>query len=114
MSNRDIFVHQGQQAEIKVDTFPFTRCDLLHGKVLSVSPDAPSRAPRAAPVTQGTGARLRCPCLTRPHADADRPQPSQLNPRHNRHRRNQDWVASLISYLLSPLVRYMHESLRER
>jgi hemolysin D len=38
MSNRDIFVHQGQQA--KVDTFAFTRYGLLHGKVLSVSPDA--------------------------------------------------------------------------
>src|ERR1044071_3733533 len=41
VSNRDIgFVHPGQEAEIKVDTFNFTRYGLLHGQVLSVSPDA--------------------------------------------------------------------------
>jgi hemolysin D len=41
VSNRDIgFVHPGQEAEIKVDTFTFTRYGLLHGKVLSVSQDA--------------------------------------------------------------------------
>jgi hemolysin D len=41
VSNRDIgFVHSGQDAEIKVDTFNFTRYGLLHGEVLSVSQDA--------------------------------------------------------------------------
>src|SRR4029077_14384763 len=41
ISNRDIgFVHAGQKAEIKVDTFSFTRYGLLHGEVLDVSPDA--------------------------------------------------------------------------
>jgi hemolysin D len=44
ISNRDIgFVHPGQQAEIKIDTFPFTRYGLLHGTVLSVSQDAIAR-----------------------------------------------------------------------
>src|SRR3954468_9933446 len=41
VSNRDIgFVHTGQDAEIKIDTFNFTRYGLLQGKVLSVSQDA--------------------------------------------------------------------------
>src|SRR6478752_6523129 len=41
MANRDIgFVHAGQEAEIKIDTFNFTRYGLLHGQVLSVSQDA--------------------------------------------------------------------------
>ena len=41
VSNRDIgFVEPGQEAEIKVATFNFTRYGLLHGKVLSVSQDA--------------------------------------------------------------------------
>src|SRR6476661_6811754 len=41
VSNRDIgFVHAGQDAEIKVDTFNFTRYGLLHGHVLSISQDA--------------------------------------------------------------------------
>jgi hemolysin D len=39
--NRDSgFIHAGQDAEIKIDTFNFSRYGLLHGKVLSVSPDA--------------------------------------------------------------------------
>src|SRR5205814_2465585 len=42
--NRDIgFVHAGQDVEIKIDTFNFTRYGLLHGKVLSVSHDAIAR-----------------------------------------------------------------------
>jgi hemolysin D len=41
VSNRDIgFVHPGQEAEIKIDTFNFTRYGLIHGKVESVSQDA--------------------------------------------------------------------------
>ena len=44
VSNRDIgFVHAGQEAEIKIDTFSFTRYELLHGKVLNVSQDAITR-----------------------------------------------------------------------
>jgi hemolysin D len=51
VSNHDIgFVHPGQQADIKIDTFDFTRYGLLHGVVTSVSPDAIQRdkAPDAA------------------------------------------------------------------
>jgi hemolysin D len=41
VSNRDIgFVRAGQDAEIKIDTFNFTRYGLLHGRVLGVSRDA--------------------------------------------------------------------------
>lgn len=41
VSNKDIgFVHGGQDAEIKIDTFNFTRYGLIHGKVESVSQDA--------------------------------------------------------------------------
>src|SRR6201999_4196101 len=41
VSNRDVgFVHAGDEVEIKVDTFDFTRYGLLHGKVLSISSDA--------------------------------------------------------------------------
>jgi len=41
VSNKDIgFVHAGEEAEIKIDTFNFTRYGLLQGKVQSVSQDA--------------------------------------------------------------------------
>src|SRR5499427_5331222 len=59
VSNRDIgFVQSGQEAEIKVDTFNFTRYGLLHGQVLSISQvaiildrpqDRPGERPAAAP-----------------------------------------------------------------
>ena len=41
VSNHDIgFVHAGDEVEIKVDTFDFTRYGLLHGRVLSISSDS--------------------------------------------------------------------------
>ena len=128
ISNRDIgFVHVGQDAEVKVDTFNFTRYGLLHGRVLSVSRDAISRdvpadKPRdktteaestsSEPIGQELGYAARI--------SLDQTQ-IQL----------EDTLASLapgmavtvevktgsrriISYLLSPLVRYKQESLRER
>src|SRR6202035_1044986 len=40
-ANRDIgFVGPDQEAQIKIDTFNFTRYGLLHGKVVNVSHDA--------------------------------------------------------------------------
>src|SRR5262249_8741266 len=49
VSNRDIgFVSAGQDAEIKVDTFNFTRYGLLHGHVLNVSTDAITRSEEAS------------------------------------------------------------------
>ena len=40
VSNRDIgFVHVGQEVEIKVDTFNFTRYGLIHGSVLDLNTD---------------------------------------------------------------------------
>ena len=44
VQNRDIgFVQPGQAANIKVDTFNFTKYGLLHGQVLAVSQDAITR-----------------------------------------------------------------------
>jgi hemolysin D len=41
VNNQDIgFVKAGQRAEIKIETFPFTRYGLLHGTVVQVSDDA--------------------------------------------------------------------------
>ena len=49
VSNKDIgFVHAGQEAEIKIDTFNFTRYGLVHGAVQSVSQDAIVRKTPAA------------------------------------------------------------------
>jgi hemolysin D len=58
VSNRDIgFVQVGQEAEIKVQTFNFTRYGLLCGQVLTVSQDAVGRDPHNRP----TSRRARMP-----------------------------------------------------
>jgi hemolysin D len=44
LSNDDVgFIQAGQEAEIKVHTFDFTRYGVLYGEVLSVSPDTIAR-----------------------------------------------------------------------
>ena len=106
--NRDIgFVHAGQDAEIKIDTFNFTRYGLLHGKVLSVSQDAITRdkpqdkaratrtrePPRREQRAQGPGAGLCRARLARPHADAGRGQDGQPRARHGGDGRDQDRLA---------------------
>ena len=128
VSNRDIgFVHPGQEAEIKIDTFNFTRYGLLHGRVLSVSQDAIIRdrqQDRSNDRTLGT------------QNDSSEPKGQELNysARISLDRtkmRIDDRMVNLspgmaatveiktgsraiLSYLLSPLLRYQQESLRER
>ncbi len=107
MSNRDIgFVHAGQQAEIKVDTFNFTRYGLLHGEVLSVSQDAVIRErqqDRSNDRTLGTQNETSEPkgqelnysariSLDRTKM-ADRRQDGQSVSRHGGDRGNQDGIA---------------------
>ena len=60
VSNRDIgFVHEGQRAEIKIDTFSFTRYGLLHGEVINVSQDAITRdKPQDKPGDKVQGAEV--------------------------------------------------------
>ena len=128
VSNSDIgFIHAGQEAEIKVDTFNFTRYGLLHGHVLSVSQDAVIRDRQQ----DRSGERL--PGTVN---DSSEPKGQELN---YSARISLDRTAmqiddrmvdlspgmavtveiktgsrSVLSYLLSPLFRYRQESLRER
>jgi hemolysin D len=54
--NYDVgFVRAGQEAEIKVDTFNFTKYGLLHGSVLNVSKDAIDQ--RKPPTDSGNTAK---------------------------------------------------------
>ncbi len=128
ISNRDIgFVRAGQEAQIKIDTFNFTRYGLLHGRVLSVSRDAIVRdVPQEAKNDQAKG------------ADTESSEPrgqqylysARISLEHTKMQVD-DEIANLgagmavtveirtgsravISYLLSPLMRYKHDSMRER
>lgn len=129
ISNRDIgFVEAGQDATIKVDAFNFTRYGLLHGKVLSVSTDAISRDKpqdgRAPDKQQGAEAASSEPkgqelvYAARVSLDRTRMQVEDkavsLSPGMAVTVEIKTGSRSILSYLLSPLARYRHESLRER
>ncbi len=128
VSNHDIgFIHVGQDAEIKVDTFNFTRYGLIHGRVLSVSQDAithdkpqdkaDDKAPGAEPSTSEPkgqelvyAARI---ALDRTRMQIDENEVN-LSPGMAVTVEIKTGSRSVISYLLSPLVKYRQESLRER
>jgi hemolysin D len=128
VSNRDIgFVQPGHEAEIKIDTFNFTRYGLLHGQVLSVSQDAIIRERQQDRSNdRGLGTQN----------DTSEPKGQELNysARISLDRTKMqidDRMVNLspgmavtveiktgsrviLSYLLSPLLRYRQETLRER
>jgi hemolysin D len=128
VSNRDIgFVRPGQKAEIKVDTFNFTRYGLLRGKVESVSQDAIVRdkpqdkigdkVPGAEPSTsEPKGQELAYAA----RISLDRTQMQiddnlvNLSPGMAVTVEIKTGSRAVISYLLSPILRYKHETLRER
>ncbi len=129
VSNRDIgFVAAGQATEIKIDTFNFTRYGLLHGEVLNISHDAIVREKPA----DKSGAAKSAGAL----AESSEPQGQELL-YAARVSLDHAWMQiedkrvnltpgmavtieiktgarRVIEYLLSPLLRYKQESLRER
>ena len=127
--NRDIgFVGPGQEAQVKIDTFNFTRYGLLHGKVLSVSHDA---IVREKPQDKSNPTKSQT-ALT----DTSEPQGQEfvyaaqialdttmievegrmvdLSPGMAVTVEIKTGQRRVIEYLMSPLMRYKQESLRER
>ena len=128
VSNRDIgFVHKGQPAEIKVDTFNFTRYGLLQGQVLGVSRDSVTRDKpqnKTNQTVQGAEATSSEPpgqelsYVARISLNRARMQVENglvdLLPGMAVTVEIKTGSRRIISYLLSPLLRYGQESLRER
>jgi hemolysin D len=128
ISNRDVgFVQPGQSAEIKVDTFNFTKYGLLHGKVLSVSQDAIvrdkpiDRAGEKSPGSDSTSSEPKGQDLSfAARISLDRSQMQiedkliNLTPGMAVTVEIKTGSRSVLSYLLSPLIRYSHDGLRER
>lgn len=129
ISNRDIgFVDRGQSAEIKIDTFNFTRYGLIHGKVVTVSQDS---IVREKPADKQNGGKPG-------GALADTSEPAgqefiysaRVSLNETQMQIEDKLVAlapgmavtveiktgtrHIIEYLMSPLLRYKQESLRER
>jgi hemolysin D len=128
VSNRDIgFVFAGQEAEIKIDTYNFTRYGLLHGRVNSVSRDAitgtmheePSQAmPSGAKSTSSEPNGQEPAYVASVGLDGAQMviegKPAQLLPGMAVTVEIRTGSRRIISYLLSPLVRYRQEVFRER
>jgi hemolysin D len=128
VSNRDIgFVHESQKAEIKIDTFSFTRYGLLHGEVINVSQDAITRdkpQDKSSDKVQGTEVSSSEPkgqemsYAARVSLDRTQMQVDEklvnLSPGMAVTVEIKTGSRRIISYLLSPLLRYKQEVLRER
>jgi hemolysin D len=129
LSNGDIgFVHTGQEAEIKVETFNFTRYGLLHGRVLDVSSDAiPQDAAqnKTNGSTSAEGQRNVAPSdgsglvyaarvsLDRQQLQVDE-RTVDLGPGMAVTVEIRTGSRRIINYLLSPLAKYQHDVFRER
>lgn len=130
ISNRDIgFVSVGQQADVKIDTFNFTRYGLLQGKVVSVSQDAivrdkPPGQNQADKKFSGALSDTSEPdgqeLLYSTRVSLDRTQMQiedkmvNLAPGMATTVEIKTGTRRIIEYLMSPLLRYKQESLRER
>ena len=131
LANKDVgFVHKGQEVEIKVEAFTFTRYGLLHGVVASVSQDAVA--------TQDSDQAARGSQRDDADVASDEKERQARQPTYVAHvtltatgiRTEQGLLPvepgmavtaeiktgrrSVISYLLSPLMRFRQEGLRER
>jgi hemolysin D len=125
LANDDVgFVHAGQDVEIKVHTFNFTRYGLLHGRVISVSPDAIQRdggedRPRGQEAKQG-GQQPGQDLVYVARVSLDQQQMKadgrtvDLGPGMAVTAEVKTGSRRIIGYLLSPISKYKHDVLRER
>ena len=107
LENKDIgFVNAGQEAEIKLETFTFTRYGTVKAKVKTVTADAVNDEKRGAifPVILS---------LDRTAIDVDGKQ-IRLSPGMNVTAEIKTGRRRIIEFLLSPAQRATAESLRER
>mgnify|MGYP000468493539 CR=1 FL=1 len=105
--NKDIgFVEEGQDAEIKLEAFPYTKYGVIHGKVLHLSPDAiedenlglvyDARIEMAASQIQ----------VDNKMVNVSAGMAATVEVKTGKRR--------VLEYVLTPLLRYKQEALRER
>lgn len=109
VENKDIgFVKEGQPVEIKVETFPFTLYGTIPGKVLSVSDDA-------VPLEKGKGGLMYTSRVSMDGATMQvEGKQIHLSPGMAVTVEVKTGQRRVMEYLLSPLLKSMKESLRER
>jgi len=128
--NREVgFVEVGQPAEVKIETFNYTRYGLVHGIVRLVGRDAlrNARPPSDTSDKDPFAAKQQSPgnsseressymvriALNETTIDTEQGQ-MQLGPGMGVTAEIKTGQRRVIEYVLSPIMRYRHESLRER
>lgn len=107
LQNKDIgFVHEGQRAEVKVDAFPYTKYGTLDAELIDISDDAIQDERLGLLFT----ARV---ALDRATLKVDE-RTVRLSPGMAVTVEIQTGTRRLIEYVLSPLIQYADESVRER
>jgi hemolysin D len=131
LANRDAgFVHAGQSAEVKVEAFSYTRYGLLHGIVRSVSrdalrnerdapdPDRDTNSQKSTAQNPTSGSSGESAYVARVTLEEDTIRTEQgvrpIEPGMTVTAEIKTGDRRIISYLLSPFMRYGHEALRER
>ncbi|WP_432473863.1 HlyD family type I secretion periplasmic adaptor subunit [Amphritea sp. HPY] len=107
LENKDIgFVHQGQNSEIKVHTFPFTKYGIIEARVDNVSSDAVADEKRG--LIYKTRLLMDKKALWVDGREVD------LVPGMSVTAEVKTGKRYLIEFILTPLLRYKNESARER
>ena len=105
--NKDIgFVHENQSVEVKIDTFNFTKHGVIHAKVNNISKDAVQNEDLGLVFAM----RLN---IEKNDVYIDNQQ-VELSPGMQVTAEVKTGQRRIIEYLLTPLLRYQNESIRER
>ncbi|CAE6750929.1 Putative Type I secretion membrane fusion protein HlyD [Nitrospira defluvii] len=109
LENRDIgFVREGQPVELKIETFPFTLYGTIPGKVLTVSDDA-------VPLDKDRGGLVYASRVSMDRATMQvEGKQIHLTPGMAVTVEIKTGQRRVVEFLLSPLLKSMKESLRER
>ncbi|MDA5193671.1 HlyD family type I secretion periplasmic adaptor subunit [Govanella unica] len=120
--NKDIgFVREDQPVEIKLEAFPFTRYGIIHGKVIQIADDAQELTPTDPRQTSSALQSREPQTLVYPAKISLKDLSINVD---GRAVRLQPGMAAtveiktgkrrIIDYILSPIVKYTSESMRER
>jgi len=101
-----IDIHEGQTVEVKIDTFNFTKYGVIDAKITNISRDAVENK------DLGLVYAMRL-AIEKNNVYVDNQQ-VQLSPGMQVTAEIKTGTRRIIEYLLTPLLRYQNESIRER
>lgn len=107
VQNKDIgFVQQGHTAEIKVETFPFTKYGTIDGEVINISTDAIEKEEMGLVYAARVTLKKSVMQVGKKLVNLTPGMTVTVEVKTGKRR--------LIEYFLSPVLRYKNESIRER